>query len=130
MSTYDAVWFTPPAPVARVRLRNLETRAEVHDVPMLLDSGADVSLVPHTYVAQLGIPIDLEQRYEVVGFNGAASTATVVRLELRLQERTFRGQFLLTDQAWGILGRNTLNNIVVSLDGPRLTWTVPRTGKP
>ena len=39
--TYDAVWCAPPAPLARVRLRNPETGAEVIEVSMLLDTGAD-----------------------------------------------------------------------------------------
>ena len=48
--------------------------------------------------------------------------APVVRLELRFSRRTFRGQFLLVDQAWGILGRNVLNAVAVLLDGPNLAW--------
>jgi hypothetical protein len=37
--------------------------------------------------------------------------------------RTFRGQFLVTDQPVGILGRNILNSLALLLDGPRQTWS-------
>ena len=36
----------------------------------------------------------------------------------------FRGQFLVTDASPGILGRNILNLLVLTLDGPGLAWSV------
>ena len=41
MTTYDAILFEPPAPVARVILRNPDTGMMWSDVPMLIDCGAD-----------------------------------------------------------------------------------------
>ena len=46
MPAYDATRFDPPAPLALVILRNLDTGTILSDVPMLLDSGADMTLVP------------------------------------------------------------------------------------
>jgi hypothetical protein len=40
MPAYDTIQFDPPAPLARVNLRNRDTGAVWSDVPMLLDSGA------------------------------------------------------------------------------------------
>ena len=42
MPVYDASLFDPPAPIAHVALRNPATVAVWAEVPMLLDSGADV----------------------------------------------------------------------------------------
>jgi hypothetical protein len=53
MPAYDAARFDPPAPLAQVTLRNLDTGAVWSDVPMLLDSGADVSLVPQAATSVL-----------------------------------------------------------------------------
>jgi hypothetical protein len=61
MPAYDSSFFTPPAPLARVTLRNPETRAIVVDVPMLLDTGADVTLLPQDSVDQLGINVDPDE---------------------------------------------------------------------
>jgi hypothetical protein len=46
MPAYDATQFDPPAPLAQVTLRNPDNGAIRPDVPMLLDSGADVTLIP------------------------------------------------------------------------------------
>jgi hypothetical protein len=123
MPQYDATWFAPPAPLAQVILRNPDTGVAVPNVPMLLDTGADVTLVPHAIVTQLQVSIVANQGYELVGFDGSSSLAPIVRIELLFLRRTFRGQFLLIEQEWGILGRNILNTLPLLLDGPRLTWT-------
>jgi hypothetical protein len=46
MPTYDDHFFHPPAPLVRVTLRNSQDGETVSNVPMLIDSGADVTLVP------------------------------------------------------------------------------------
>ena len=125
MPAYDSALFTPPAPLAQVTLRNPESGATQTDVPMLLDTGADVSLIPQASVSLLALATATDTRYELVGFDGSRSYAPVVRLELIFLERTFRGQFLLTDQDWGIIGRNILNEVPLLFDGPRLRWELP-----
>ena len=50
MPSYDSFLFTPPAPLARVIIRNPLSGATVSDVPMLLDTGADVTLLPQAFV--------------------------------------------------------------------------------
>ncbi len=122
MPAYDRTWFDPPAPLAYVTMRNPDDGAVVANVPMLLDSGADVTLVPAGVLRPLGMTAMSGKQYELVGFDGGASLASVVRLDLLFGRRTFRGQFVLIDQAWGILGRNVLNAVALLLDGPNLSW--------
>ncbi len=64
-----------------------------------------------------------DQVYELMGFDGMVSDAAVARLEMLLLNRTFRGQFLLIDQEWGIVGRDVLNLLAIVLDGPKLNWS-------
>lgn len=52
MQTYEAAQFDPPAPVALVVVKS-EQGDVIRDVPMLLDTGADVSLLPRAHVAHL-----------------------------------------------------------------------------
>src|SRR5436190_2348139 len=122
MPSYNSTWFQPPAPLTEVVLRNANTGVRWDSVPMLLDTGADVSLVPSTVVERLGLEVDPDRRYELFAFDGSASVAQIVSLDLIFLGRTFRGEFLLSDQKWGILGRNILNAVPILLDGPRLTW--------
>jgi predicted aspartyl protease len=88
---------------------------------MLLDTGADVTLLPRSIVAA-SESRDAKQ-YELEAFDGTRSTAPAIVMEMRFLGRTFRGQFLLIDGAYGILGRNVLNNLSLVFDGPARTWT-------
>jgi hypothetical protein len=125
MPAYDSEAFDPPAPLARVSLRSPENGSVVDNVPMLIDSGADVTLIPEMFLSELGIDLDQGESYELTAFDGQKSTTRSVRLELVFQGRTFRGLFLLNDGENGILGRNVINNLALVLDGPRLTWNEP-----
>lgn len=125
MPAYDASRFNPPAPLATVTLRN-QVNETTLDVPMLLDSGADVTLIPQSSVEPLGLAADPSESYELMGFDGRTSTAQVVRLELIFLTRVFRGRFLVIGQDVGILGRDVLNHISLLLDGPDLTWDEQR----
>jgi len=122
MMTYNAESFNPPAPVAEVTLRNPQSRKAINRVPMLLDSGADVSLVPSVFVSRLGINTASNEAYELMGFDGTISVASVVRLEMLFVGKTFRGRFLLIDQEAGVIGRDILNLLTLVFDGPNLRW--------
>jgi Aspartyl protease len=122
MPSYDAGHFDPPAPAALVSLRNPNSRELNLDVPLLLDTGADVTLLPRSAIEQLGVLIIADQQYELAGFDGSKSFAPVVYLEMIFLKRTFRGRFLLIDEVQGILGRDILNHLALVLDGPRQQW--------
>jgi hypothetical protein len=122
MPAYDAVLFSPPAPLENVTLRNPANGRVVSGVPMLLDSGADVTLVPRRHLADLHATIGSQTDYELTGFDGQTSIAPSIELHMIFLGRTFRGRFLVSDNEYGILGRNVLNCLSLVFDGPRLTW--------
>jgi hypothetical protein len=122
MPSYDASYFTPPAPVARVTLRRLDQRTADEDVPMLLDTGADVSLVPRAAIDKLAIAVVPAATFQLLSFDGRASEAPAVDLEMIFCQRLFRGRFLILDHDWGVLGRNILNLLPILFDGPHLAW--------
>jgi hypothetical protein len=122
MPTYDSILFDPPAPLARVGLRSLQSGNSVADVPMLIDSGADLTAIPITFIDQLGWDIEGEEGYELQGFDGHTSVARSVQLELTFLSRTFKGRFVVLNTQIGVLGRNVLNHFPLLLDGPDRTW--------
>ena len=122
MPKYDTENFDPPAPVAYVSLRDPATGASLSDVPMLMDTGADVSLLPRSYIEQLGTEPAADVVYEIQGFDGESKPANVIELELIFLGKKFSGHFLLIDQSIGILGRNILNVLSINFDGPRGKW--------
>ncbi len=122
MPNCDSKQFQPPAPVAFVTLRKPNTRIQLSDVPMLLDTGADVTLVPRSALASLEITLSSERSFELMGFDGTRSAASAVELDLVFGQRVFQAQFLLIDQPIGILGRNILNKARLVFDSPNLNW--------
>jgi hypothetical protein len=124
MQAYDGARFDPPAPLALVTVESEELGIVIHDVPMLLDTGADVSLLPRSQVAPLA-SADAKQ-YELEAFDGTKSTAPAITAELRFLGNSFRGQFLLIDNWHGVLGRNVLNNLSLLFDGPSRKWMEKR----
>ncbi len=81
MPAYDSNHFNPPAPIAVVSIRN-PSGDILNDVPMLIDSGSDVTLVPRTSVDKLGLELDPNARYELEGFDGVRTMSQVVQLDL------------------------------------------------
>jgi hypothetical protein len=122
MPEYDASLFAPPAPLAQVSLRNADTGVLLSGLPMLIDSGADVTLIPQASAVGIGAVIDSTSRYELMGFDGSVSAAQAVHLDLLFLRRAFKGRFLLTSQSCGVLGRDVLNHLAIILNGPRLVW--------
>lgn len=122
MPTYNASLFDPPAPLAKVMLRNTQNGLTLSDVSLLIDSGSDVTIIPQASANQIGVnPIE-DAGYEVEGFKGSPMIMPVVLLEMLFLNRIFKGQFLLTDQDYGILGRNVLNSVAILFNGPILSW--------
>ena len=120
MPDYDAKQFSPPAPVATVTVCTRDHTSAVSDVPMVIDSGSDTTLIPQTYAERIGLRGEGEEI--LVAFDGSASTAKVVVADMVFLGRIYRGEFPLIDDTVGILGRNILNHLSLVLDGPRLKW--------
>jgi hypothetical protein len=121
MPPYDEFLFVPPAPVARVDVRHPEREQSVGDVPMLIDSGADATLLPKSAIRSLGLE-STGKRYQLVGFDGTISESEAVHASLSFLRRNFRGVYLLTDAEVGVMGRDILNHFRLLLDGPAMNW--------
>jgi len=90
---------------------------------MLLDTGADVTLLPQAFVERLGMRVDSNEGYELRGFDGSVSIARVVEVDLLFLRRASKGRFLLINQEWGLIGRDVLNHVSLLFDGLRLDWS-------
>lgn len=123
MPGYEASHYDPPAPVANVVLRNPDSGSTVSDVLLLVDTGADVTLLPRAAIEQLGVPTLANKGYELMGFDGSKSFAPVVMVDTIVLNRAFRGQCLLIEEERGILGRDILNHVTLLFDGPRQQWS-------
>lgn len=123
MPGYDASHYDPPAPVAGVTLRNITTGKSITDVLLLLDTGADVTLLPRAAVERLDVAPVSGMDYELVGFDGSRSTARAVDLDMIFLARGYRGRYLLIDADQGVLGRDVLASVALLFDGPAQEWS-------
>ena len=102
MPSYDASRYDPPAPVAHVAIRSSAGGATVADVSLLIDTGADITLLPRSAITALGLSADPAVRYDVVGFDGSRATADAIELDMVFLGKAFRGRYLITDDSHGI----------------------------
>ncbi len=124
MPAYNNVLFSPPAPVAVVTLRNPVSGGLRSDISLLVDSGADVTLLPMSSLEELGVNFNSNSVFELEGFDGSVSSSSTVRVDLLWQGKTFKGEFLTIDQEIGYLGRDILNFLCLTLDGRSLHWEI------
>ena len=103
-------------------LRNPQSSAELTDQLLLIDTGADTTLIPLTALATLGMQPIANLNYELIAFDGSKSAASVADLDLIFLNRRFRGRYLLTAADTGVLGRDILNHLTLLFDGPRNHW--------
>jgi len=107
---------SPPAPVLPVRLGPPRTEPATA-VAALVDSGADVTVLPEGLPQALGLP-----QVSVVTVRGVAGTARLPVYAAEV-EAADRRQIVEVVGLGGeaLLGRDLLNRWVVVLDGPRRT---------
>ena len=126
MPSYDDHQFSPPAPMAKVTLRHPENETMATEASLLIDTGADVTLIPQSAIDLLEIEASSDEAYELVGLDGSMSLARAVRLDLIFLRRIFKGRYLIIEQEYGILGRDILNHLSLIFDGPQLFWEEKR----
>ena len=123
MPDYDGERYSPAAAVATVSVPDLASGATVDEVSMLLDSEADISALPKAVVDALALPVG-DRAYEVMAYDNCVRECPTVGAEVVFMRGHFKGRFIVLDNDVGVLGRNILNHLVVTLDGPRLEWNV------
>lgn len=123
MPAYESSSYDPPAPVARVALRAIGVQSPLREVQLLIDTGADITLLPRSAVEYLGLQPLSGVGYELIGFDGTKSRADAVELDMIFLRKVYRGRYLLTDEDRGVLRRDVMANVALLFDGPRQEWS-------
>jgi len=115
MWSYDAESFDPPAPVVDAKLTFGEKQSLV--VKMQIDSGADLTCIPRAVV-----PTSDELQYGrtlVAGYEGKVSMKKTCYVGIRIGKHRFEDvEALPIDGDVGLIGRDVLSFLIVTLDGP------------
>ena len=81
MPAYHDERYSPPAAVARVSMRNLDSSASIDGISMLLDSGADISPLPRTVIDALALPFS-DRIYEVMAYDNTVRPCPAAHAEV------------------------------------------------
>lgn len=114
---YDAS-FDPPAPVVPVQIGTPLSSSAAVTISAFVDSGADTTAIPATVTRQLQM-----RRADVArlkGFDGVVRELPVFSIALALadgRQRVMRA--VAWEESYVLLGRDLLNQLKVTLDGPQ-----------
>jgi predicted aspartyl protease len=114
---YDA-HYQPPMPVVDLEV-SVPGRASLQRlVSALVDSGSDGTLIPVDLLEEVGARCVGEARLR--GMTGSSQLVNVYLVSLRVGTSLVHGLRVVAapEQAELILGRNALNHLVVTLNGP------------
>jgi predicted aspartyl protease len=115
--SYDIDYF-PPAPSVEIRLGVPDESFTVGPLRALVDTGADVSIVPLHYIEPLSVQVD--NRKYLRSQWGEHRQVDTYLLDVGIGDMRLPVVEIIADEQGGevILGRNVLNKLVMTLNGP------------
>jgi hypothetical protein len=117
---------TPPAPFVKVSLRCQGTGRQMPNLPALLDTAADRTVLAGQTVEGLGLVEDGRLLFQ--GFSGDVVELAIFLVELQIHDlpslsiRAVIGE----REPYILLGRDILNAHRILLDGPQLALEIER----
>ena len=124
MPSYDSFLFNPPAPVSYITIINPKNDFEKSRIPVLLDTGSDITLVPKFAIENLDLDFSESKEINLESFDGKRSVSRAIDLFLTFEKHKFRALFPTIEQDYGIIGRNILNRFKIIFDGQKLNWEI------
>lgn len=113
--------YYPPAPVLRVSLAVPEEPPRLGPYVALVDTGADGTFVPASYLEELGVPVIYMTNVRS-HLGEMAHRVPIHRVDLILSRSICLPGIHVVGDDWSdqiIIGRNVLNRLRLLLDGPR-----------
>ncbi len=110
--------YTPSFPMIQIRFFNPEEGLSTESVGALLDTGSDGSLIPIAYLRHILAPALRDMR--IKSHWGEWRSVQLFSIDIELANMRLPGVFVVGDDYGDeiILGRNLLNKLHLSLDGP------------
>lgn len=114
--------FSRATPITYVTITNTETGASEPAVPMVLDTGADVTILPFQTALDAGIELGAAPR-QVEGIGGMKRDLYEVYVRLGFNGIEVPLWVMVDRPGVGILGRDVLDYHRLLFDGPNRTWS-------
>ena len=121
MFSYDSV-FLPPAPALQIEIRDPQA-GSMQIVLAKLDTAADGSVIPIELVASLGL-IDFD-KVVTISFDGSEEEQLTYLVDIFVAGKAFTDIEVITSPlSYALIGRDILNQLIITLDGPQLSFTM------
>lgn len=109
--------YSPSAPFVEVQVNNYDTGATPIIVNPQIDSGADATMMPISVLEQVGALF--EATLSARDFSGRVHIVDLYAATVSLAGQTFYLRVIAQENtSEGIIGRDILNDLVVTLNGP------------
>ena len=111
--------YTPPIPALEIGLEDPDGEQTIGPLTAVLDTGADISLIPITLLEQIKAPEQDEVRLR--SHWGEATPFTTYLISIQVGAETLPGIEVVGD-LYGqevLLGRDVLNKLLLLIDGPQ-----------
>ncbi len=118
----DAARHRPPAPILKLPVRLTAGGAQI-EVEFFIDTGADFTCLPASAVAASPARRPGPDKRFRRG-DGTIGILPTVWAEVDLLGRVYDGQYAVTNDGLGLLGREILQEVAFTFDGPAGTLTV------
>jgi len=116
---YDAN-YNPPFPALEIAITEPISGETIGPFHALLDTGSDITVIPAQFLSNL----DLEEFRQVViqGYGAEPMRAFTYLLSVNIGEREVEFVEVILNEGGGelLLGRNVLNDLIITLNGPAL----------
>lgn len=111
--------YFPPAPVIQIRFGLPDETLQIGPVSALVDSGADVTIVPTSIPEMLGTESDNDKL--IRAYSGDARIVQMYYLDIGIGEHRYPAVMVAADPQveQAMIGRNLLNKLIVTLNGPK-----------
>lgn len=120
MWRYDAADFDPPAPVVDAEFTFSDQSAIT--VRMQIDPGADLTCIPSRIIPSSKVQYG---RSLIAGYDGKVVVRKTCYARVQIDKYSVDNiETLPIDGDVGLIGRDVLNLLVVTLDGPGLTFHI------
>ena len=113
-ASYD----NPPVPVVEAHIFSPDNPELVETVFMIVDTGADAAILPKDIIKKLDVP--LIGTATMRGIHGIGTTTAIHHVSIRIGDYTINRVEAASQKnlKQPILGRDVLNYLVMTLDGP------------
>ncbi len=120
---YNRAYF-PAAPFMEVEINNYNADAKPITISAQIDSGADATMIPISVLEEVGALFEATRL--AVDFSGQRHHVDLYAASINLAGQTFYLSVIAQENASeGIIGRDILNDLVVTLNGPAHVTEIP-----